>query len=64
MFDELGPRYANRNGGYLRILKRGFRHGDNAPMALVELMDRPDTDEDGEAKDKEGAKKAAAKAAA
>jgi large subunit ribosomal protein L17 len=64
VFDELGPRYANRNGGYLRILKRGFRHGDNAPMALVELMDRPDTDEDGEAKDKEGAKKAAAKAAA
>ena len=42
VFDELGPRYANRNGGYLRILKRGFRHGDNAPMALVELMDRPD----------------------
>jgi len=64
VFDELGPRYANRNGGYLRILKRGFRHGDNAPMALVELMDRPDTDEGEEAKDKEGAKKAAAKAAA
>ena len=64
VFDELGPRYANRNGGYLRILKRGFRHGDNAPMAMVELMDRPDTDEGEEAKDKEGAKKAAAKAAA
>jgi large subunit ribosomal protein L17 len=64
VFDELGPRYANRNGGYLRILKRGFRHGDNAPMALVELMDRPDTDEGEEAKDKEEAKKAAAKAAA
>jgi len=64
VFDELGPRYANRNGGYLRILKRGFRHGDNAPMALVELMDRPDTDDGDEAKDKEGAKKAAAKAAA
>ena len=42
LFDELGPRYAKRNGGYLRILKFGFRHGDNAPMALVELMDRPD----------------------
>lgn len=42
LFDELGPRYAKRNGGYLRILKFGFRKGDNAPMALVELMDRPD----------------------
>lgn len=41
LFDELGPRYANRNGGYLRILKCGFRQGDNAPMAIVELMDRP-----------------------
>ncbi len=42
IFDELGPRYASRNGGYLRILKFGFRDGDNAPMALVELMDRPE----------------------
>jgi large subunit ribosomal protein L17 len=42
VFDELGPRYAKRNGGYLRILKFGFRVGDNAPMALVELMDRPE----------------------
>ncbi len=42
LFAELGPRYANRNGGYLRILKFGFRDGDNAPMALVELMDRPE----------------------
>jgi large subunit ribosomal protein L17 len=42
LFGELGPRYANRNGGYLRILKYGFRQGDNAPMALVELMDRPE----------------------
>jgi large subunit ribosomal protein L17 len=41
LFDELGPRYATRNGGYSRILKYGFRKGDNAPMALVELMDRP-----------------------
>ena len=40
VFDELGPRYASRNGGYLRILKFGFRVGDNAPMAVVELMDR------------------------
>jgi large subunit ribosomal protein L17 len=42
LFDELGPRYAKRNGGYLRILKFGFRSGDNAPMALVELLDRPE----------------------
>jgi large subunit ribosomal protein L17 len=44
LFDELGPRYAGRNGGYLRILKCGFRLGDNAPMALVELVDRPDAE--------------------
>ena len=44
LFDELGPRYAARNGGYLRILKYGVRHGDKAPMALVELMDRPEDD--------------------
>jgi large subunit ribosomal protein L17 len=42
LFEELGPRYQTRNGGYLRILKCGFRNGDNAPMALVELVDRPD----------------------
>ncbi|MHB1233849.1 MAG: 50S ribosomal protein L17 [Burkholderiales bacterium] len=42
LFDTLGPRYQNRNGGYLRILKCGFRQGDNAPMAFVELMDRPE----------------------
>lgn len=42
LFDQLGPRYANRNGGYLRILKNGFRKGDNAPMALVMLMDQPE----------------------
>jgi large subunit ribosomal protein L17 len=41
LFAELGPRYASRNGGYLRILKMGFRVGDNAPMAFVELVDRP-----------------------
>ncbi len=41
LFDVLGPRYAARNGGYSRILKFGFRKGDNAPMALIELMDRP-----------------------
>ena len=42
LFAELGPRYKARNGGYLRILKFGFRQGDNAPMALVELVDRPE----------------------
>ena len=42
LFGELGPRYAKRNGGYLRILKFGFRDGDNAAMALVELLDRPE----------------------
>ena len=42
LFTKLGPRYAARPGGYLRILKCGFRAGDNAPMAYVELVDRPD----------------------
>ncbi|MCE5232457.1 MAG: 50S ribosomal protein L17 [Mizugakiibacter sp.] len=41
LFVELGPRYRERKGGYLRILKCGFRDGDNAPMAYVELVDRP-----------------------
>jgi large subunit ribosomal protein L17 len=45
LFSDLGPRFAKRNGGYLRILKFGFRQGDNAPMALVELLDRPAEDE-------------------
>jgi len=48
LFEELGPRYANRNGGYLRILKMGFRAGDNAPMAYVELVDRPEPTEEAE----------------
>ena len=42
LFNELGPRYKARPGGYLRILKMGFRAGDNAPMAYVELVDRPE----------------------
>ena len=46
LFEELGPRYKARNGGYLRILKFGFRQGDNAPMALVELVDRPEPTEE------------------
>ena len=52
LFAEIGPRYAARNGGYLRILKMGFRVGDNAPMAYVELVDRPEITE---AVDVEGA---------
>jgi large subunit ribosomal protein L17 len=42
LFNQLGPRFAERNGGYTRILKCGFRHGDNAPMAYMELLDRPE----------------------
>lgn len=42
LFDVLGPRYKSRAGGYMRILKYGFRVGDNAPMALIELVDRPE----------------------
>jgi large subunit ribosomal protein L17 len=60
LFDDLGPRYAKRNGGYLRILKTGFRKGDNAPLALVSLLDRPDLTSD--AKQPEQKKKAAKKA--
>lgn len=51
LFSEIGPRYAARNGGYTRILKMGFRVGDNAPMAFMELVDRPlpaATEEDSE----------------
>ncbi|WP_257264448.1 50S ribosomal protein L17 [Endozoicomonas sp. ONNA2] len=42
LFTDLGPRFKERPGGYIRIIKCGFRHGDNAPMAYVELLDRPD----------------------
>ena len=45
LFAELGPRYQTRPGGYTRILKMGYRVGDNAPMALVELVDRPEVAE-------------------
>jgi large subunit ribosomal protein L17 len=65
LFDDLGPRYAKRNGGYLRILKCGFRKGDNAPLALVSLMDRAEegaeaapSDEKKPAKKKQEAKAA------
>ena len=40
LFDTLAPRYAERNGGYIRIMKAGFRHGDNAPMAVIEFVER------------------------
>ena len=40
LFDVLGPRYKDRNGGYTRVLKAGFRHGDNAPLAVIEFVDR------------------------
>jgi large subunit ribosomal protein L17 len=71
LFGDLGPRYAKRSGGYLRILKTGFRKGDNAPLALVTLMDRvekpAETEEAGDkkaAKTKGGEEKKTAKAAA
>jgi large subunit ribosomal protein L17 len=57
LFDDLGPRYAKRNGGYLRILKIGFRNGDNAPMALVSLMDRPEEQPEPKPEEKEKKKK-------
>ena len=63
LFAELGPRYAKRNGGYLRILKSGFRKGDNAPMALVSLLDRPDLAAAKGEETKKSDKKEAAKAA-
>ena len=68
LFGDLGPRYAKRNGGYLRILKAGFRKGDNAPLALVSLMDRADraegADQPEEKKKKGEQPKAEAKKAA
>jgi len=64
LFEELGPRYKARNGGYLRILKMGFRVGDNAPMAYVELLDRPadaaSEEQEGSKPAKRGKKEAAA----
>ena len=51
LFNDLGPRYSTRPGGYVRILKCGFRPGDNAPMAYVELVDRPAVEAADEAED-------------
>ena len=61
LFAELGPRYAKRNGGYLRILKSGFRKGDNAPLALVTLLDRPETDAAPAGEEEKASKKKAKK---
>jgi len=48
LFTEIGPRFAERKGGYTRIMKCGFRTGDKAPMAYIELLDRPEVDSDDE----------------
>ena len=61
LFTDLGPRYAKRNGGYLRILKMGFRKGDNAPLALVSLLDRPEETAEAEQPEQKKSKKAASK---
>jgi large subunit ribosomal protein L17 len=55
LFAEIGPRYATRPGGYTRTLKMGFRQGDNAPMAFIELVDRPVASEPVEVDEKEAA---------
>ena len=62
LFDDLGPRYAKRNGGYLRILKTGFRKGDNAPLALVSLLDRAEQQAATATEEKPAKKKGEAKA--
>src|SRR5919197_6182623 len=61
LFDDLGPRFAKRNGGYLRILKMGFRKGDNAPLALVTLTDRAESTEVTEAGEEKKSQKKAEK---
>ena len=60
LFDTLAERYKNRNGGYTRVLKAGFRHGDNAPLAVIELVDR---DEDAKGADDRARAEAMAEAA-
>lgn len=51
LFNDLGPRYQDRPGGYTRVLKMGFRVGDNAPMAFMELVDRPEVEGDSDAQE-------------
>src|SRR4249920_788030 len=63
LFDDLGPRYAKRSGGYLRILKMGFRKGDNAPLALVTLLDRPQSETPATGDEAKGSKKKSKKPA-
>jgi len=63
LFGVLGPRYAKRNGGYLRILKNGFRKGDNAPMALMTLMDRAEPAAGKQGEDEKNEKRKAVAAA-
>jgi large subunit ribosomal protein L17 len=62
LFGELGPRFKARPGGYLRILKTGFRSGDSAPMALVQLLDKPEAVAEAKAKDEQDMKSAKASA--
>jgi large subunit ribosomal protein L17 len=62
LFGELGPRFKARPGGYLRILKTGFRAGDSAPMALVQLLDRPEAVAEAKAKDEKDMESAKASA--
>jgi large subunit ribosomal protein L17 len=62
LFGELGPRFKSRPGGYLRILKTGFRAGDSAPMALVQLLDKPEAVAEAKAKDEQDMQSAKASA--
>ena len=65
LFDTIASRYAERNGGYIRIMKAGFRHGDNAPMAVIEFVDRdPDAKGQDSGPTQEAAQEAAAEEAA
>src|ERR1700752_4894119 len=64
LFDVLGPRYKERNGGYTRVLRAGFRYGDSAPVAVIEFVDRDEDARGSEDRAREEAKKAAAPAAA
>ena len=63
LFDVLGPRYKDRSGGYTRVLKAGYRYGDSAPVAVIELVDRDESVKGAEDKERSAAMKAAAAAA-
>jgi large subunit ribosomal protein L17 len=64
LFEIIGPRYKDRNGGYIRVLKAGFRHGDSAPRAVIEFVDRDDNAKGSEDRARHEAAKAAAPAQA